>query len=828
MNLRETYHNLLLQVAQQRLNLSEEMAKLGRKELEEQENWYRALALLEYSVDTLPENKDCIFDFYTRVITEGLDFKSSVYLNDEDYTFYFPNLIRVLKLMTPHFPVVYAQIAFQYREARRGYRDKVEIEKYLNLAVDLGVEVAIAVKGYFQYYGISLEKDEVAGLALLDGSDNPWSQLYRSYIALNSGQIDDLPPIFTRLQQSTIRAIKKNGYILEGHYLDAKGDKQAAKALYLDLIDKYRSDYAYFRLATLTFSEAENDADRSKAYELWQLAFELGTIDAVNHLGYHALPDNETGASFEKAIYWFNLGYIYNNPFSAFRLALLYLYTEDVKDLNKGMHFLDTAIADGSNDALIEKAELLLDGVHIEKDEAASFALFNQAAENQIPFAQNRMGYFYESGNLVDGGPDLNKAFSFYNLAAQQNFAGGINNVGRLYKNGLLGDPDMEKARDYFEKGVALKSAYSMTELALMYEDGSLHKDYQKSFELFNQAAELDYPFAVHAAASYLENGYHNQQPDAEAGFAYYQKGAELNDLNSIYDLGRCYRYGVGTSENPDKAIEYYTMAAEAGSPKAMVELGLCYEYEYGVAFDAQRAVDFMQQAADLNYYYGQYKLGYYYMHGLVVQDTEKALYWLQKAADAGYAYAMIQIGDYYLYDYDGIDQAEKAFPPYRKAQEQGVVSEGLGLCYEYGIGVETNNAEAFKYFELAANNNYVVAKYHTGRCYLDGLGVKANEEEAFRWFMDAAQQGNTAAQYNVGKLLLKGKGTAMDKSQGLEWLTKAAEENHAAAQYEMGNCYLMADGVIENEDTAMYWFDRAADNGHEKSMKLTGRKKGK
>ena len=205
-----------------------------------------------------------------------------------------------------------------------------------------------------------------------------------------------------------------------------------------------------------------------------------------------------------------------------------------------------------------------------------------------------------------------------------------------------------------------------------MYEDGTIEKNYQKSFDLFNQAASLNYPFAIHITGTYLENGYHNETPDPEAAFQLYLKGAEMNDISCTYETGRCYRFGTGTEENPDQALAYYRKAAEAGNAKAMVELGLCYEYEYGVEFDAQKAFDYMQQAADLGYYYGEYKLGYYYMHGLIEQDTKKGLEWLEKAADAGYPHAMLQIGDYYMYDYDGLDEAEKAFAYYQQAQETG------------------------------------------------------------------------------------------------------------------------------------------------------------
>lgn len=828
MSLKKIYNTYQQNAQQSDLPLAQDLQKFTKDDLQKAEVWHQAFAFLEHAISVLPDNGQQVFELYEKLFMGGLDFKASVYLDEEDYNFHLDTVISVLEQMAPHFPVAYSQIAFQYREARGTRRDAAKVVHYLDKAIENKVELAVAVKGYLLYYGVILEKDEEAGLSLLQSSDSVWNKLYRGYLSINKGEMEGIPALIAEMKETNDPLLKKNVLLFEGNYLDHTEQIDAAKVLYQHLVDTYDADFAMFRLGAIIFSQSEEPAAKEAAFELWKEAFERGTIEAANHLGYHSLPSEENSDALAQAIHWFELGNLYHSHFSAYRLGLLYLYAPSVLNVEKGIHYLDEAISNGSLDAMVEKAEILIDGSITEKNEQEGGELLKKAAEKQLPYALNRLGYLYETGIVITDTPDLATALSHYEQAAALNFPTAINNAGRFYRYGILGEPDQKKAQEYFEKGVSLNSTYSMTELGFMYEDGSIETNYQKAFELFNQAADLDYPFAIHTAGTYIENGYHNQNPDPEAAFAYYMKGAELNYATCQFEVGRCYRFGTGVAENPDKALEYYLQAAEGGNAKAMVELGLCYEHEYGVAFDAQKAFDYMQQAADLGYYYGAYKLGYYYMHGLIEKDTEKALQWLEKAAEAGYPHAMLEIGDYYMYDYDEIDQADKAFGYYQKALEGEIVHEGLGLCYEYGIGVEANNSEAFKYYEMAANNNYVVAMYHTGRCYLNGLGVKENHEEAFRWFNEAAQNENTAAQYYTGSLLLNGKGVTMNKEEGIEWLNKAAEEEHAAAQFDLGNCYLMGDGVEESEDTAMYWFEKAADNGHERAMKLTGRKKGK
>lgn len=826
MSLKTTYTTLHQQTSQNELPFVQQIENLSRTNLKEKDTWFQGLAILDHAVDRLPEAGPEVLDFHRKLIAEGLDFKASVYLNEEDYAFYWETLLSVLKRLALHFPEVYGQISFQYLEARSSYKEKEKIVFYLDKGIEHNAEIAIAVKGYFQYYGIQMEQDETQGMALLNSTDSEWNSLYKGYIALNKGEKEELPALISKLKLSTDSLIKKNILAFEGSYLESTDDFEGAKAVYQQVIEEYDTGFARLRLGVIKIRESDEQSNRDEVFALWKEAFELGSIEAANHLGYHSIPEYNNGSS-ANAAHWFELGYLYNNAFAAYRLALIYLYVPEFLNVEKGLFYLDEALRLESVDAIIEKAEILMDGALVEKDENQALKLFLQAADKKLPYALNRIGFFYESGIIITDTPDVAKALTFYEEAAAMNFAMGLNNAGRIYRYGLLGEADRAKAKAYFEKGTALNTPYAMTELALMYEE-DVEQDYQKSFELFNQAAALDYPFAINAAAIYLENGYHNETPDPEAAFQYYKKGAELNDISSTFDLGRCYRFGLGTQENPDLALEYYQKAADAGNPKAQVELALCYEHEYGVEFDPQKAFQYMEQAAEQGYYYGEYKLGYYYLHGLLERDAEKGLYWLEKAGESGSAHALLELGDYYLYDYDNLDQAENAVTYYHSALEKGIINEGLGLCYEYGLGVESNMSEAFKYFEMAANNGYVVAMYHTGRCYLNGFGVKANPEEAYRWFNDAAQNDNVAAQFNAGTLLLSGKGVAMDKEQGIELLNKAAAEEYAEAQFSLGNCYLMGDGVEENEDTAMYWFEKAADNGHEKAAKLVGRKAGR
>lgn len=479
--------------------------------------------------------------------------------------------------------------------------------------------------------------------------------------------------------------------------------------------------------------------------------------------------------------------------FSMFRLGtLLYSHHTEPEVQAEGVKLLEDAFRFGRIDSARILFHCLSDSGKADDRENALYYV-KKGYEYNDGYSAYLIGTLYAEGTFSeDGSPDYAEALACYEKAAEMGDVNGYDYAGRYYLTGMGCEEDKEKARMYYEKGCAMGSSYCAVELAFMYSDGNgVEKDEEKTFEYLKMAAEWGYSYAY-------------------------------------YLLGRCYKLEVGTEEDPDKAIEYFTKAMEEGEVKAMSELALCYENEYGVEKDFQKAVEYMQAAAEKDYPYAQYKTGCYYMNGSedFPCDYTQALHWLTKAADNEYPYANLELGDFYLYDYGGKEQPEKAFAYYEKAAREDCVNEGLGLCFEHGIGVEINEGEAFKYYLKAAEDGFVRAMHYAGLAYYYGTGVKENYPEAFRWFNEAASEGYLPSFYYKGKMLLAGDGCMQDIEEGIELLRIAAENEDKYAQYDLGNCYLVGKGVEEDEQQAMEWFEKAADNGHEEALKVTGRRR--
>lgn len=111
----------------------------------------------------------------------------------------------------------------------------------------------------------------------------------------------------------------------------------------------------------------------------------------------------------------------------------------------------------------------------------------------------------------------------------------------------------------------------------------------------------------------------------------------------------------------------------------------------------------------------------------------------------------------------------------YRLAQQGNAQAQyGLGMCYENGVWVAQNKAEAAKWYKMASQQGYADAQYHLGRLYSKGDGVAKNDVEAVKWYKLAAQQGNADAQFSLGECYWSGSGVIENNQIAMEWLKKS------------------------------------------------------
>jgi TPR repeat protein len=90
-----------------------------------------------------------------------------------------------------------------------------------------------------------------------------------------------------------------------------------------------------------------------------------------------------------------------------------------------------------------------------------------------------------------------------------------------------------------------------------------------------------------------------------------------------------------------------------------------------------------------------------------------------------------------------------------------------LGVMYHYRIAgrvsVPKDDAEAFRWYQRAADLGNCTAATALAECYLHGTGVRKNKNEAIKWFIVGAEGGSATAQACVGYCYSKGEGVAKD-----------------------------------------------------------------
>jgi TPR repeat protein len=135
-------------------------------------------------------------------------------------------------------------------------------------------------------------------------------------------------------------------------------------------------------------------------------------------------------------------------------------------------------------------------------------------------------------------------------------------------------------------------------------------------------------------------------------------------------------------------------------------------------------------------------------------------------AADYAKGFEAYSTGDY-----------ETALAEWTPLAEQGDARSqfGLGSLYAKGWGVPLDDAQAMRWYELAANQGHAEAQYNIGVMYQNGWGVEQSDAEAFKWTHMAAEGGFAEAHRALGSMYDYGVGAEHDAVQSYRWFETGA-----------------------------------------------------
>ena len=301
-----------------------------------------------------------------------------------------------------------------------------------------------------------------------------------------------------------------------------------------------------------------------------------------------------------------------------------------------------------------------------------------------------------------------------------------------LYRQGreaLLGENgrniDRTAAFDLLSKAVAAGSlpARALSASILLNGAPGVEIDAQEAFRLAQEPARQGDPWAQHVLGECYSNGLGTIRDEKKGNefrskaFAGFQQWAESGDADAMDSLGIYYFLGYGTAKNDKKAAELFARAVEKGSVTAATHLGFCYMHEIGLERDAAKGIKLLEEAYARNEVSAAYTLGEAYWSSSgergVDKDDAKALEWFRKGREGA--------------DDDSI--------------------WALAECYEYGVGVEADEAEAAKLYEEAARLNHSRAIAQIGFAHLNGnLGYEKDPKKAVEYLKRAADMDDVQA----------------------------------------------------------------------------------
>src|ERR1700760_4547990 len=116
-----------------------------------------------------------------------------------------------------------------------------------------------------------------------------------------------------------------------------------------------------------------------------------------------------------------------------------------------------------------------------------------------------------------------------------------------------------------------------------------------------------------------------------------------------------------------------------------------------------------------------------------------------------------------------------------RRTEQNRQFLLGYNLAFENGTKRRNwNNIIAL--WRSAAHNGHKRAQFYLGTCYDFGLGIEKDVHDAFKWYMKAAKQGHMESQYNIGYFFREGEVVKQNLKKAVKWFKQAAEQGDTEA----------------------------------------------
>lgn len=510
-------------------------------------------------------------------------------------------------------------------------------------------------------------------------------------------------------------------------------------------------------------------------------------------------------------------------PEAMARTGFTLLFTKKNHNPDKGIELIDEAIRQGCGRASRYMAHCYADGAGVEQDYSRALKLYEQAIAHEDYASCAYLGLLYEAGNGVK--KDINIAIALYKQAVDYHIGIGCLCLAYCYEEGIGTDKNVKCAIDLLNLGKLYGNASSIRRLGKYYENGldDIETDASKAFSLYYEAASKGNRCAIRDVGRCYLFGV-GVEKNIKKAIEYFDKSIEISSVLNIDEwyislgelLDECQEYSLG--------LVYYQKAAELGNVEGLRNLAINYENGYGVDICVDIAMDYYKQASDLGDLTSTVNLGLFYYHKEDVTDSDLkfAIVYLEKALEMGEIdltqNTLIEIIDALISCYKDKD-SEKTHFFYKKlhniyearlVENDGVAEYNLGLIYKSKDSGYYDLEKAFEYFEQGVLKRNIDAAFKLSACYEIGRGVNVDLRKAFS-IIASFQNDYEKAKCYIGVLYQYGIGTKKNPEKAVSIFLELSKCNdgwvNTAANICLAICYYHGEGVKKNTEKAKELF---------------------
>ena len=265
------------------------------------------------------------------------------------------------------------------------------------------------------------------------------------------------------------------------------------------------------------------------------------------------------------------------HPRAHTHLGLLYLgfygFSES-KDPKKAAEVLKTGSEQGDHEASVRLGILILEsGEELGLTESEAEAAFASAARSEDVEALFLLGQVREQG--VAGRDAMpTEARDLYKRGAESGHGPSALKYGFLLERGIGGPEDLPEAVKSYRLAADRNEPGGFFNLGLLHETGTgVEKDARKAFESFLAAGHLDFPPAADRIGNAYRHGMAVSQ-DFYAALAWFSRGAEAGDTNSMVSIAEMMLANQGAPYNPEVLKRLSEQAIKGGNPRAGLLIG--------------------------------------------------------------------------------------------------------------------------------------------------------------------------------------------------------------------------------------------------------------